>query len=67
MAGVCLSIGIVGVVLPLVPGVIFLVAGLALLSSANTLFANWLDERLMRYPKMQECFVQVKTRFFITQ
>ena len=48
-----LLVGIVGNVLPIIPGILFMVAGLLLLASELRWVHNWLDRLEARYPKVR--------------
>jgi len=46
-----ISLGIVGIILPVMPGIIFLIIGVYLLSLESFWFANKLDKVGQKYPK----------------
>ena len=46
--------GIVGLVLPLLPGILFIVVGLLLISAYNPRFEFWLHEQTKKYPPLHK-------------
>ncbi len=56
MAWVCLFIGLLGLILPILPGLPFLVVGLYFLSLASLWFALKIEVLKVKYPVFAEYF-----------
>ncbi len=62
---VLLLLGVVGLALPFLQGIIFILIGLFLLSTFSPTMREWVDTHTRRYPKIHE--VVVKVQQFITR
>jgi hypothetical protein len=63
VAGVCVVIGLAGIVLPLLPGWPFLIVGLALLTSVNPWVRGALHRFLDRHPRLDATYLRVRGAF----
>ena len=52
IAIILVIVGVAGLVLPLLPGVLFIVVGLLLLSAYNPRFEFWIHEQTKKYPPL---------------
>jgi uncharacterized membrane protein YbaN (DUF454 family) len=53
-------VGIVGLILPLLPGILFIVVGLLLLSAYNPRFEFWLHEQTKKYPPLHKMALELQ-------
>jgi uncharacterized membrane protein YbaN (DUF454 family) len=52
--------GIVGLVLPLLPGILFIIVGLLLLSAYNPRFEFWIHEQTKKYPPLHRAVLDLQ-------
>ncbi len=52
--------GILGLVLPLLPGILFIMVGLLLLSAYNPRFEFWLHAQTKKYPPLHKMAVDLQ-------
>ena len=52
IAIILVIVGVAGLVLPLLPGILFIVVGLLLLSAYNPRFEYWIHEQTKKYPPL---------------
>lgn len=56
LAGIFIILGLLGLFLPFLQGIIFLIIGISLLSVSSPTFKTWIDKRLERFPKAKARF-----------
>ena len=54
LAIVLIIVGLAGLILPVLPGVVFILVGLLLLSAYNPRFEYWLHEQTKKYPPVHK-------------
>jgi len=57
-----IPLGVAGLVLPILQGVIFLVAGVILLSIASPTIRSWTERHTRKYPKVHSVFEKMEKR-----
>ncbi len=58
----CLCVGFIGLFIPIIQGILFMVIGVYVLSLASTRFNAFLDRILERYPRAKHHYHRHKTR-----
>jgi uncharacterized membrane protein YbaN (DUF454 family) len=49
---ICVVIGILGLVLPLIPGILTIFLGVYLITLTSSPFKEWFEKHITRYPKV---------------
>jgi len=55
----CVLLGIIGLVLPILQGIFFLVLGLVLLSLVSERISRWIEKHIRRYPEAHSLFMRI--------
>ena len=64
VAGISLIIlGLIGLVLPVLQGILMIIAGLSLLSMGNERVRRWLEGLAKRYPRQARFLRRIKAKF----
>lgn len=59
-AVIFLALGIIGLALPFLQGILFIVIGLILLSLVSPLFQQWLEKHTRRFPRLHALIVKTE-------
>ncbi|GAB5501220.1 MAG: hypothetical protein PsegKO_35310 [Pseudohongiellaceae bacterium] len=62
-AGICLLFGVIGLVLPIIPGIVFLAIGAMLLGKVSSRFAHF---PLRRWPRSGDRYLQASAALSLT-
>ncbi|HEV8677495.1 MAG TPA: DUF454 family protein [Candidatus Paceibacterota bacterium] len=60
IALILIIVGVAGLVLPLLPGILFIVVGLLLISAYNPRFDYWLHEQTKKYPLLHRAVLDLQ-------
>jgi uncharacterized membrane protein YbaN (DUF454 family) len=63
LSSVCVVVGLLGIVLPFLPGWPFLIVGLVLLTSVNPWVRGALHRFLDRHPRLDEAYLRIRGAF----
>ena len=62
IAIVLIILGIIGWVLPILPGVILIIAGVIILSIENPKLEAYIERKFSKYPKLEKIFLSLRHR-----
>ena len=55
-------LGIIGWVLPVMPGVILIIAGLIILSIENPKLDKYIETKIIKYPRVEKVFLSIRAK-----